>query len=560
MSKLFVLFILIVVRYVVQSATLPISVQSDQIVPLVTFAYITDLIVLFSTTSIPGVGVQNLIVGTYDVGQLISYPITNASWAFFFSPTAAITIPIVEPHFGHTATIVITIPSNLINEGAKQTTCGCVTGFSVYSEANTFNPPNNTVFGNIGDFPGPSVGLENLNLYGTNFNQDPLSICATDMIDFAFFSVVNIITGSLQTQIGTSVPLSSVFEMNNLTFVAGSYVCSRLVNVTGSIVLNGQNNPNSKFLFVFLNDMTSTVNANIMLTNGTKPCNVFWTVMSFSTATIRGKWVGNILSDNTANLRLSDMTLIGRVFSFESSVVFYGNVTLLIPNITDCSTDFCDGIIDACVPFNVTSSCNRKCGLVFDGCGAFNCAPYATLCVLPAICGGDGNPYHCAIPSSSSAPFSSSNSISSSISSPSSSLFFSSSSSVVASSSALSRSSSSSTAPFQPHSSSVGSSSTVPIVVSSSASLGPNGGNTSLSSSDAIGFSLGGCTYLLVFIFSPLVYHARIEIRGRHIGQSIFIIKQLNVNVNIVKNYFNYCVGHAVIQRYNITISYTENM
>ncbi|KAH7413969.1 hypothetical protein DE146DRAFT_762485, partial [Phaeosphaeria sp. MPI-PUGE-AT-0046c] len=77
---------------------------------------------------------------------------------------------------------------------------------------------------------------------------------------------------------------------------AGVYTASTSVRITGSLLLNGQNDPNAVFVFQIGQSLTTAINSKVILVNGARACNVFWQVGSGASLGAATTFVGNIVA------------------------------------------------------------------------------------------------------------------------------------------------------------------------------------------------------------------------------------------------------------------------
>ena len=83
-----------------------------------------------------------------------------------------------------------------------------------------------------------------------------------------------------------------------LPLPAGVYSADNLgpLALTGSVVLDGGNDPNSVFIFKTATTLTTASNSTVTLINGAQECNVFWQIGSSATLGTGTNFSGNILA------------------------------------------------------------------------------------------------------------------------------------------------------------------------------------------------------------------------------------------------------------------------
>lgn len=82
------------------------------------------------------------------------------------------------------------------------------------------------------------------------------------------------------------------------TLTAGVYKSESSIDlaVNGTLYLDGQNNPNSVFVFQAGSTLTTGTGSKVELINGAQPCHIFWQVGSSATLGVNSVFVGHILA------------------------------------------------------------------------------------------------------------------------------------------------------------------------------------------------------------------------------------------------------------------------
>src|ERR1700685_462030 len=95
------------------------------------------------------------------------------------------------------------------------------------------------------------------------------------------------------------MPISTNLSGQNLggeTLIAGVYCFNSSAQLTGTLTLNGQGNPNAVWVFQIASTLTTASNAGVVLINGAQNFNVFWQVGSSATVGTGTTFIGNILA------------------------------------------------------------------------------------------------------------------------------------------------------------------------------------------------------------------------------------------------------------------------
>ncbi len=112
------------------------------------------------------------------------------------------------------------------------------------------------------------------------------------------------------------------------TLVAGVYNAGgTTLGLTGTLTLDGQNDPNSVWIFQATSDLITASSSSVGLINGAQPCNVFWQVTSSATLGSGSIFAGTILALTSITMN-SAVSLNGRALARN------GDVTLINDTIT----------------------------------------------------------------------------------------------------------------------------------------------------------------------------------------------------------------------------------
>jgi hypothetical protein len=184
-----------------------------------------------------------------------------------------------------------------------------------------------TIVGDVGSYPAPTeTGFDVcpaatcVNLTGVNHSnpddattQDAKSALATAYDDAA---------GRASTVVGT--------ELGGQTLVAGVYSsASGTFSMTGTLVLDGRNNPDAVFIFQADSTLITAAASNIMLINGAQASNIFWKVGSSATLGAGSAFTGTILAHTSITVG-DGVTVVGRLLAGAGAVTMT-NDTITTP-------------------------------------------------------------------------------------------------------------------------------------------------------------------------------------------------------------------------------------
>ena len=109
-------------------------------------------------------------------------------------------------------------------------------------------------------------------------------------------------------------------ELGGTTLLPGVYR-SPTLQITGTLTLNAQGNPNAVFIFQAGSTLITASNSRVLLINGAQPCNVYWQVGSSATLGVGTTFVGTVmaLTSITAN---TGATVQGRLLARNGSTTW----------------------------------------------------------------------------------------------------------------------------------------------------------------------------------------------------------------------------------------------
>jgi len=121
-------------------------------------------------------------------------------------------------------------------------------------------------------------------------------------------------------------------DLGGKTLIAGVYGFNTSAQLTGTLTLNGQGNPNSVFIINVGSTLTTASGSSISLINGAQGGNVFFRVGSSATLGTSTSFVGDILALTSITLNTSAKIICG------DALAQNGAVTLDTNTITTCTT------------------------------------------------------------------------------------------------------------------------------------------------------------------------------------------------------------------------------
>ncbi|MBC7524583.1 MAG: DUF3494 domain-containing protein [Flavobacterium sp.] len=111
---------------------------------------------------------------------------------------------------------------------------------------------------------------------------------------------------------------------NGNTLNPGVYSINSAAVLNGNLILDGQNNPNSVFVFKIQGSFSTNSLSQITLINGALACNVFWKTEGLVDMSSGTKMKGTIVAHNAAILMDVNSTLEGRLLSTTGAITVNG--------------------------------------------------------------------------------------------------------------------------------------------------------------------------------------------------------------------------------------------
>jgi len=113
-------------------------------------------------------------------------------------------------------------------------------------------------------------------------------------------------------------------DIGGPTLVGGTYTKSGSLGFTGTLTLDGENDPNSVFIFQVAANFTVENSAEVLLTRGAQACHVYWQIGNDTTIGTGVKFKGNILAGNDISANTGS-TFQGRLLSNDGAITLNNN-------------------------------------------------------------------------------------------------------------------------------------------------------------------------------------------------------------------------------------------
>ena len=193
---------------------------------------------------------------------------------------------------------------------------GYARSFAILGGSTITNTGSTVVNGDLGLSPGNSVtgfppGLVN----GNKYIADTVALQAKTDLTAAYLNAAGQTpVTTVPTELGGTVKLPGTYDSTGGTF-----------GITGTLTLDGLNNPDSVFIFKTSSTLVTAGNSVVLLTNGAQACNIFWQVGTSATLGTSSIFKGNLMA-LTAITLTTGANVEGRVLARNAAVTLDSNI------------------------------------------------------------------------------------------------------------------------------------------------------------------------------------------------------------------------------------------
>jgi len=196
---------------------------------------------------------------------------------------------------------------------------GTTSSFAILSGQAITNTGQTTIGGNAGGDVGVYPG-NSLTGWGTVTQSG-----ATHLADAVATQAQTDLTTAYNDAAGRTPATTVPTELGNTTLTPGVYTSqSGTFEITGTLTLDAQGDPNAVFIFQTGSTLVTASNSNINLVNSTLPCRVFWKVGSSATLGTDSHFVGHLFA-LTSITATTGATVHGQLLARNGSVTLDTN-------------------------------------------------------------------------------------------------------------------------------------------------------------------------------------------------------------------------------------------
>jgi hypothetical protein len=262
-------------------------------------------------------GAITLGVNSSIEGRLLSSvgAITVAAGGTAIMPAGIMNIPI-NPMVSYTPAAAVDV-------------LGSIENFSLFtSNGAVANASTSGIIGDVGADIGAITGFATSPIIGSYYNADAVTAQAKIDLNNAYTQLMLI-----PNTVSSHTPAFGSGE----TLLAGVYTTAGAGSLAGTITLDGAGDPDAIFIFKFNAAFAAGAQSRVILSNGTRRCNVFWisegatSIGSFSTIK------GTVIANNAAATMGAGGNLEGRLLSTGGAIGFSTSVVYTVVHDVECS-------------------------------------------------------------------------------------------------------------------------------------------------------------------------------------------------------------------------------
>ncbi len=204
----------------------------------------------------------------------------------------------------------------LLNYGQTLPNLGAASDFVLFTGAGAFSVNGNStnVTGDVGTRVGAFTGFPPGVLTGTIHVADPEAVAASTAVNGAYAFLAGLTCGQV---LGTPFGGGQILTPN-------VYCVGSAADLSGDLILDGECDPNSVFIFQIDGALSTTTFSNVILINGASICNVYWQVNGAFELGGGSVFRGNLIGAGAIEL-LEGSSLFGRALTRTGAIALHNN-------------------------------------------------------------------------------------------------------------------------------------------------------------------------------------------------------------------------------------------
>jgi hypothetical protein len=234
--------------------------------------------------------------------------------------------------------------------------------FAILAGSTITNTGPTTITGNIGLSPGLAFpGQNSVTQTGQTFLGDAVAVRVKDDL----VTLYNVLASRPTSPFGTMTDP----ELGGLTLTSGVYSFNDNATLTGTLTLDGGNDPNAVFIFNIESTLVTAVNSEIVLVNGAQGGNVFFRVGSSATLFTSTDFQGQIVALASITLQTTATIDCGAAFARNGAVTLDTNTIGICTIDTAAFEDVLDDDDDGTTPTDNAQAVADALDAYVDGGG-----------------------------------------------------------------------------------------------------------------------------------------------------------------------------------------------